>query len=240
MKEFKHTLNGQRIPDWIIWQTSKVARLRFWFLASRFNAFNLSLVFLAVGSMFSVIVLGIAARFVSWNLIFPSLGPTIFLQFYSPGSTMSCPRNTVLGHLVGALTGVLFFWIGSSLGIISGSTEPDGLLLAGLALGAGGTLMAFTRLLHPPAASTILIGALGMVEKAEDMLAIVFSAVILSLLAWVVHKMAGVRFPMWGPLEEDDGPRMETRLGKLSLDKKGRPETMADTAARLASRQRLK
>ncbi len=239
MKEFKGTLMGQRIPDWLIWQVSKVARLRFWFLASRFDAFSLSLFFLFAGSICSVAVVGLAAWLVSWNLIFPSLGPTIFLQFYSPGSAMSCPRNTILGHLTGAVIGLLFFWIGTYFHIVSGGTDLENVLLAGLALGTGGAFMAFTRLLHPPAASTILIGAFGMVERPEDMLAIVFSAAVLSFLAWVVHKMAGIRFPAWGPLEKA-APIIETRLGRLILDRSDRPETMAETAARLASRQKLK
>ncbi len=100
--------------------------------------------------------------------------------------------------------------------------------------------MAYTGLLHPPAASTILIGAFGMVDRPEDMLAIVISAALLSAVAWFVHWAAGIRFPVWSPFEQDGGPMLETKLGRLHLRKGGEKESMADLAARLATRQKLK
>ncbi|RUM89901.1 MAG: hypothetical protein DSZ23_02660 [Thermodesulfatator sp.] len=240
MKKTENFQKPQNMADQLIWQASKAARLRFWFLASRFDASRLSLLFLFIGSMSSVFIIGLAAHFVSWNLLFPSLGPTIFLQFYSPGSAMSCPRNTVLGHLIGAVTGLLFFWIGTLAGVSAATGSAESILLGALALGIGGTFMAYSRLLHPPAASTILIGAFGLLQHPFAVFAIVLSALLLSLVAWVVHKAAGIKFPVWSPLEEMGGPRIETRLGRLYLDKEEEKNPMAAMAARLASRQKLK
>ncbi len=240
MKDSNKLFNGQRIPDWILWQTSKIARFRFWFLASKFDAISVSLLFLFIGSIVSILIIGIAARFVSWNLIFPSLGPTIFLQFYNPGSPMSSPKNTVMGHLLGAITGVLFYWIGIYFGLTNGSLDFQNVLLAGVALGTGGMCMAYTGLLHPPAASTILIGVFGMVDRPEEILAIVISAAILSAVAWLVHSFSGIRFPLWAPYAKDKGPRLETKLGRLNLKKGRGSESMADMAAKLAARQKLK
>ena len=39
--------------------------------------------------------------------IFPSLGPTAFLLFYTPILAASCPRNTLVGHVIGAAAGYL-------------------------------------------------------------------------------------------------------------------------------------
>ena len=39
--------------------------------------------------------------------VFPSLGPTAFLFFYRPTSPEASPRNTLLGHAIGAGAGYL-------------------------------------------------------------------------------------------------------------------------------------
>src|SRR3989440_12805107 len=40
-------------------------------------------------------------------LIFPSLGPTAFLFFYTPIQPSASPRNTIIGHAIGVLAGYL-------------------------------------------------------------------------------------------------------------------------------------
>jgi hypothetical protein len=37
--------------------------------------------------------------------VFPSLGPTAYLFFFSPQAESASPRNAVLGHLIGLLCG---------------------------------------------------------------------------------------------------------------------------------------
>src|SRR5262249_40914650 len=37
--------------------------------------------------------------------IFPSLGPTAFLFFYTPRAPSASPRNTLVGHTIGVLAG---------------------------------------------------------------------------------------------------------------------------------------
>src|SRR5207245_9717163 len=37
--------------------------------------------------------------------IFPSLGPTAFLFFYTPTAPSASPRNTVIGHAIGVAAG---------------------------------------------------------------------------------------------------------------------------------------
>ena len=39
--------------------------------------------------------------------VFPSLGPTAFLLFYTPLLPASSPRNTIGGHAIGAAAGYL-------------------------------------------------------------------------------------------------------------------------------------
>src|SRR5205823_12385018 len=58
--------------------------------------------------------------------IFPSLGPTAFLFFYTPTAPSASPRNTVIGHAIGVAAGYF-------------SLVVTGLTLAGPALAAGVT-----------------------------------------------------------------------------------------------------
>ena len=233
-------IHKKNLTEHIIWQLSKISRIRFCFLASKTDVKALSIVYLFISSFISVLIIGIAAHFTSWNLIFPSLGPTIFLQFYAPQAPMSAPKNTILGHLIGALIGLFFYWISVNMGLSSDTTALGNILIGALAVGTSGTLMVLTELLHPPAASTTLIAAFGFLENPVDIFAIVVSAAVLSMEAWLLHKLAGIRYPMWSPLEKEHGPRIATKLGLLSFSPEKDKPCMEEIAAKLASRQKLK
>ncbi len=181
-------------------------------------------------------VLGLASAFVSWKLIFPSIGPTMFLQFYNPGLAVSSPRNTVSGHIIGALTGIFFCYIGHSLGLCEDSFFR--ILLMGLGLGVAGTIMAFTGLVHPPAASTALIAMSGIDGSWEAGAVVVLSSILVSIISWCMHRLAGVRFPLWSPFEQYKGPRMETRLGVQQDNDIGHRGRKGDAAAAVAEQLR--
>ena len=55
----------------------------------------------------AIAVSGFAAFFTGQSLIFPSLGPTAYLIFESPMSRRASPHNTLIGHAVAILAGVL-------------------------------------------------------------------------------------------------------------------------------------
>lgn len=55
----------------------------------------------------SIAVMAAAAVVTDQPFVFPSLGPTAFLLFYTPQQASASPRNTVLGHLVGVIAGYL-------------------------------------------------------------------------------------------------------------------------------------
>ena len=48
-----------------------------------------------------------AALLTGEPFIFPSLGPTAFLLFYTPTLPAASPRNTLCGHAIGAAAGYL-------------------------------------------------------------------------------------------------------------------------------------
>jgi len=225
--------------DNFLWKISKIFRFRFWFLATRVDARVLSYLYLLLTCFVAVLSLGLAAKFCSVNLIFPSLGPTIFMQFYAPSSPMSSPRNTILGHIIGCLVGLFFYWVTLVTGHIPGTVDLVNIAILGAAVGTCGTIMGVSGVLHPPAASTTLLIVFGYLGDPINILAFILASILVTGEAWLVHWIAGVEFPNWAPAKGDPGPQLRTKLGRLHLEKKETQLTVEEIAARLATRQRL-
>ena len=63
--------------------------------------------FAMVNGVISIGLMAVAALVTGAPFIFPSLGPTAFLLFYTPMVVTACPRNTLAGHGIGAAAGFL-------------------------------------------------------------------------------------------------------------------------------------
>jgi CBS-domain-containing membrane protein len=222
----------------ILWHLGKLARIRFWYLV-RHHGRGLFYLFIGLNNAVSIFFLGLVALWTSWPLIFPSLGPSLFLIFYAPSRAMSSPRNTLLGHLVAGVVGWLAFKTGQVLGA-GNALSPTGILVAALAVGATGVFMAASRILHPPAASTALIAALGLMPHWYSILILGASCTIILAQALLIHRLAGVRYPLWAPFKDDTSPDIETKDGKITLfSSKGRPQDLSELAQHLVVRGRV-
>lgn len=97
--------------------------------------------------------------------LFPSLGPTIFLQAVTPNDPSARPWNTVVGHAIGAGAGLLALFVcgadhaplPASAGFVVGSRVAAAALAVALTV-AGQLLI---RAPHAPAAATTMLIALG-------------------------------------------------------------------------------
>ena len=227
----------------VLWNLAKLERIRYWYMASRVDARLLNSLNVFLHSIASMIILGTAAHLTSWALIFPSLGPTIFLLFYAPSSAMSAPRNAIAAHIAGALIGwacfAVLLFLDPSASLLPQTALPR-IIAAAVALGICGILMSFSGIVHPPAASTTLIAGLGMINSLITVLFMAISVILLCLLAWTMHWLSGIKYPAWAPFDHSQGPLIHTKLGKLTLSSPSDKDRVKDVAARLASRQRLK
>lgn len=120
----------------------------------------------AVNAGLSLAVMAAVAHFSHAPFLFPSLGPTAFLLFYTPTVPAASPRNTVYGHLIGVLAGYLALTLTGLR-----DTPPDltditwaRLWASAVALGLTCGLMPLLGVAHPPAAATTLIVALGLLR----------------------------------------------------------------------------
>ncbi|MBX6314041.1 MAG: HPP family protein [Isosphaeraceae bacterium] len=118
---------------------------------------------LAVGSLLLAVgLIGLAAG-QPW--LFPSLGPSAFLQAEKPGEKSARLYNTVVGHLVGLAAGVaavLLLGASDAPGVLA-SKELVPVRVWSATLSAVLTMLGLGLLKasHPPAAATMLLVALG-------------------------------------------------------------------------------
>ncbi len=80
-------------------------RARFVNLARRRHSLVVISLFSFVNGCLSIAIMSVAALVSGQPFIFPSLGPTAFLFFYTPLTPAASPRNAVIGHLIGVAAG---------------------------------------------------------------------------------------------------------------------------------------
>lgn len=148
----------------------------------------------------SVGLIGLLAHLSEEPFIFPSLGPTAYLIFHRPNAAASSPRNTVLGHLVGAVSGLFSLWIcglwDAPNALVGGVTLPRA-LAAALSLGGTSAFMTWFRVGHPPAGATTLIVSLGLMSSPWQLVILMSAVLILVLEAHILHRLAGGTYPLW-------------------------------------------
>ena len=66
-------------------------------------------VYVCVNGFITIGLLGLLALLTGSPFVFPSLGPTAYLFFFSPLAEVSSPRNTILGHAIGLICGYAAF-----------------------------------------------------------------------------------------------------------------------------------
>lgn len=157
-------------------------------------------IYVFVNSFVSIALLALLAVVSRVPFIFPSLGPTAYLLFFSPRSETSTPRNSLIGHAIGLLCGYAAYRL---MGMPAAITAPhsafnwDRIIAAALSLAATGALMILFNASHPPAGATTLIVSLGIITKPMDLVIIEAAVVLLILQAFYLNRLAGVPYPRW-------------------------------------------
>jgi CBS domain-containing membrane protein len=145
--------------------------------------------------------------------VFPSLGPTAYLFFFSPMAEASSPRNTILGHAIGLICGYAAFELTVA------SSPPFGMhpgvhaarvLAAALSLSTTGALMALFRVSHPPAGATTLIVSLGIISQPRELVIIEVAVILLTAQALAINRLAGIPYPLWKTRESADSTAADT------------------------------
>ena len=158
--------------------------------------------FAFTNGLISIGVMAAAALVTGAPLIFPSLGPTAFLLFYTPLQPAASPRNTLGGHLIGAAAGYLslavFGLLDQGPALATGVTGPR-VAAAALSLGLTSGVMVWTRLPHPPAGATTLIVSLGILHQPWQLAVLMLAVALLALQGLAINRLAGIPYPLWSP-----------------------------------------
>jgi CBS-domain-containing membrane protein len=158
--------------------------------------------FALVNGVLSIGVMSAAAWATGSPFVFPSLGPTAFLFFYTPTAASAAPRNTVFGHLIGALAGYLalvVFGLTEAAPAFETGVSAARVGAAALSLGLTSGLMVWFRVPHPPAGATTLIVSLGILHTPGQLSVLMLAVVLLTVQGFVINRLAGIDYPAWRP-----------------------------------------
>ena len=132
--------------------------------------------------------------------VFPSLGPTAYLLFFSPMAKTCSPRNIISGHTIGIICGYAAFILTGAgavpFGLHPGVFWPR-ILAAALSLSATGAFMVLLGVSHPPAGGTTLIVSLGIISRPRELVIIEVAVFLLVAQALVINRLAGLPYPVW-------------------------------------------
>lgn len=162
-----------------------------------------------LASMLFVLASGATAigiiTFMAWltdlPLLFPPLGPSAFILFYTPLAENASPRNVVLSHGLALACGLAAFHGALTL---FGTTDTVGSFswhsVAAMVAAMASVSLAMVALgcVHPPAAATSLIAAMGYVQNTVQGIGIMAAVLLLVAAAIVFNRyIGGLPYPFW-------------------------------------------
>ena len=165
--------------------------------------------FAMVNGVISIGLMAVAALVTGAPFIFPSLGPTAFLLFYTPMLPTACPetRSPATRSVPPPAT---------SRSSSSASNTRDQhwppevtaarVGAAALSLGLTSGLMVWARVPHPPAGATTLIVSLGILHEPWQLAVLMLAVFFLVLQGLGINRLAGIPYPLWGPATDVAGP----------------------------------
>jgi CBS domain-containing membrane protein len=177
-----------------------LAHLRLDWLLKHFPPRLVWAIYVCINGFITIGMLALVALLTGSPFVFPSLGPTAYLFFFSPLAEASSPRNTILGHAIGLLCGYAAFALTAAYSppfATHGGIHGPRLLAAALSLSATGALMAWFRVSHPPAGATTLIVSLGIISQPRELIVIEVAVVLLTVQALGINRLAGLPYPLW-------------------------------------------
>ncbi len=206
------------------------ARFRLRALTERYNSVLVLGMFALLNGFVSIALVSLLAVLTGQPFVFPSLGPTAFLLFYTPQAASASPRNTFLGHLIGVACGYLalvVFSLQDAGPALSTGVTTARAGAAGLSLGLTAGLMVWLHVPHPPAGATTLIVSLGILTHLGQLVVLMLGVVLLLMQGFVINRLAGLDYPLWSPVSEN----RPARVADPTLPPSGAPPSGSASAA---------
>ena len=157
-------------------------------------------VYTFVGGLLTIALSGALAWALDEPLVFPSLGATAFLFFETPMAEVATPRNTLVGHYVGALVATLWlfaFGLQDNENVLIEGFDLARAFAVALSVACTGGILRLLRAAHPPAGATTVIVSAGLLHTAEQLAALAAGVALLTLTAHITNRLLGVPAPRW-------------------------------------------
>ncbi len=184
----------------IIWGLARRARIPA--LTKRHDHTTIMGMFAGVNGLIAIAIMSAVAWVTDEPFIFPSLGPTAFLLFYTPTAPAASPRNTIIGHAIGAGAGYLalvIFGLTDDPAALATSVTGPRVGAAAVSLALTSALMIWLRAPHPPAGATTLIVSLGILREPDQLAVLMLAVALLTLQGFAINRLAGIDYPTWRP-----------------------------------------
>jgi len=175
--------------------------------------------FMFINGFISIGILCGLAMIFRTPFIFPSLGATAFLVFFTPTTPAASPRNALCGHAIGIACGYVALWLtglqhaGPAIVTEIGWTR---ILAVALSLATTGALMILLNVPHPPAGATTLIVSLGIVSRHAYLIVLEAAVGLLVVQAIIINRLTGVRYPFWAGVP---APKIGVLAGRSALQR---------------------
>lgn len=182
----------------IIWGLAR--RMRIPRLTKRHDQTTIMGLFAGINGLIAIAIMSAVAYATGQPFIFPSLGPTAFLLFYTPTNPAASPRNTVIGHAVGAAAGYLalvIFGLTSDPPALASEVSGGRIGAAAVSLALTSAVMVWLKAPHPPAGATTLIVSLGILREVDQLAILMLAVVLLTMQGFVINRLAGIDYPTW-------------------------------------------
>ncbi|MCK0162359.1 HPP family protein [Marinobacter sp. S6332] len=169
-------------------------------LANRYSRRAVMAGFNFVNGGLSIALVAFIALVTQEAFIFPSLGATAFILFYVPMAQPASPKNTLCGHLIGALMGLLalyLFGLQDSPSAFTTHVDLPRVGAAALSLGLTSCLMVLLKVAHPPAGATALIVSLGLMPNPSQLPILMAGVLVLLVHAFLMNRLSGIPYPLW-------------------------------------------
>jgi CBS domain-containing membrane protein len=160
-------------------------------------------IFVFVAGVAAMSIITITAFLTDLPLLFPPLGPSAFILFYTPMSKSACPRNVILSHSMAVVAGLFSVWCAGNIFPEANLTDMAVMnwcrvLAIASSIGIISILMVTVDCVHPPAAATALIAAMGYIENAVQVLGLIGAVALLVLEAVFLNRIiGGLPYPWW-------------------------------------------
>lgn len=186
-----------------------VRQIRIPYLTRHYSSSSVMGLFAFVNGVISIALMSAAALVTGNPFIFPSLGPTAFLLFYTPRQAAASPRNTICGHAIGAAAGwfsLAVFGLLQAEPALATTVTGSRIGATALSLGLTSGLMVWLKVPHPPAGATTLIVSLSILHEPSQLLILMVAVALLVGQGIVINRLAGIDYPLWSPRPEAVGP----------------------------------